>query len=188
MSALLSPAVFALYFYACGERFPVVHEAPAERALAHAMAESGLYPNALHDNTTGKRYAPATETEAVALARQLIAAGHRLDAGLMQVTSANWAAYGLTVETAFDPQANVCAGARILGVAFETQRRAACVYNTGHPDCANGYPESVDKAARHVADETPAQPPAPASEPPCAPAWDGWALAACTTQQKGQLR
>ena len=183
MSAPLSPAVFALYLNACGARYPVVLEAPVDRPLAHAMAESGLHLNALHDNTTGKSFAPDTEAEAVALARHLLAAGHNLDAGVMQVNAANWDAYGLDVESVFDPRQNICAGARILGVAFETQRRAACVYNTGHPHCTNGYPEAVDKAEQHVAAEAPPGPSAP--ESPCAPAWDGWALAACATQQEG---
>ena len=85
----------------------------------------------------------------------------------MQVSHANWAAYGLTVGTVFDIRANICAGARILGEAYLIDRRAACRYNTGRPDCANGYPESIDRTVDGLRR---APPPPGAGAPPSAPA------------------
>ena len=159
MSAVLAPVVFAMHLSACSQQYPVVLQAPTRRHLAHAMAESGLHLTAIRDNTTGRSFIPETQAEAVAIARQLLAAGHRLDAGIMQVTDrasakdapgSQWAHYGLTVETAFDAPANICAGARILGEDWSIERRTACRYQTGKPDCATGYPEMVQKAELRI--------------------------------------
>jgi type IV secretion system protein VirB1 len=185
--AVLSLAAFVGHLAACAQQYPVIREA-GQRVMAHAVAESALRPFAIHDNTTRQSFAPETAAEAIAVADRLVRAGHSIDAGLMQVNSANWPAYGLTVESAFDPQANICAGARILGEAFAIERRAACRYNTGRPDCSNGYPEMVQRAAailRIPADavsQAPALPPEAKESAPalCAPAWDAWALASCT--------
>ena len=143
----LTPAAFRGHLASCTAQYPVVQEAPPGRVVAVGLRESGLRPLAIHDNTTGRSHFPATPEQAVALASSLQGAGHRIDAGVMQVTQANWPAYGLTAETAFEPRANICAGARILAEAYRIERRAACRYNTGRPDCANGYPEGVDRAA-----------------------------------------
>lgn len=184
----LSPPVFAVHLTSCAKQYPVILQAPVQRQIAHAMAESGMRPTAIHDNATGKSFSPDTAAEAIAVARQLIAAGHRIDGGVMQVTDSNWPAYGLTVETVFDPRANICAGARILGEAFQIERRAACRYNTGRPDCAAGYPEAVDRAELRLAGVN-AEPPvlaaAPSPPPPplCAPLWDAWALAECSARR-----
>lgn len=151
----LSPPVFATHLTSCAREYPVILQAPVQRQIAHAMAESGMRPTALHDNATGKSYAPETAAESIAIARQLLAAGHRVDGGIMQVTDANWPAYGLTLETVFDARANICAGARILGEAFQIERRAACRYNTGKPDCGPTYPGMVQRAEMRVQAEHP---------------------------------
>ena len=148
MSEPLSIAVFLGHLAACTVASPVITEVPPQRAAATAKAESGLYPFAIGDNDTGRSYFPRTREDAVAKARELLALGHRIDAGAMQITDRNWPAYGLTVETVFDPRANICAGGRILGEAYQIERRASCRYNTGRPDCrresgTNGYPERV---------------------------------------------
>lgn len=151
MSTVLAPAAFAVFLHACAGKYPVILEAPVGRPLAHAEAESALHPYALHANQpVNASWFFDTKDAAVAKARELLAHGVKIDAGIMQVSSTNWPAYGLTVETAFDPEANVCTGARILGEAFSIERRAACRYNTGHPDCANGYPEMVDRAEKRI--------------------------------------
>ncbi|WP_424138818.1 transglycosylase SLT domain-containing protein [Roseomonas chloroacetimidivorans] len=196
MSDPLTTAAFLAHLAACVALHPVAKEAPAARTLATAQAESGLRPLAIGDNETGRSYFPATREAAVAKARELLALGHRIDAGAMQITDRNWSAYGLTPETVFDAQANICAGARILGEAFQIERRAACRYNTGRPDCrresgTNGYPERVDAAAASlgVLPAPPASPVLPPAEPAlspvviasCGPApapWDGWAMQA----------
>jgi type IV secretion system protein VirB1 len=121
-----------------------------DRVTATAHVESGLQTTALHDNTSGQSYQPASETEAVALATALHLQGHSLDAGIMQVNDSNWARLGLTAETAFDPRANICAGMMVLAEAYSVERRVSCRYNTGRPDCANGYPERIEGALRRV--------------------------------------
>lgn len=57
---------------------------------------------------------PASREEAVATARRLISLGRNISVGLGQVNIGNWAASGLTVETAFDPCLNLRAAAKIL--------------------------------------------------------------------------
>jgi len=171
VSSVLAPVAFAMFLNSCSRQYPVILQAPVRRHMAHAMTESGMHPTAIHDNTTGRSYVPDTEAEAVALARQLLAAGHRIDAGVMQVTDRNWPAYGLTVETAFDPRANICAGARILGEAWSIERRTACRYQTGKPDCQTGYPEMVQRAELRIqqaadgADTRPGSETKPTEEP-----------------------
>src|SRR5689334_23025807 len=96
----------------------------------------------------------------------------------MQVNSSNWAAYGLSAETAFDPARNICAGARILGEAFQIERRAACRYNAGRPDCGNRYPELVQRAEARLGKTAPEKPEAtaaPPTAPPKLPEWDAFA-------------
>lgn len=187
MSGPLTVAAFLGHLAACTTTFPVIAEAPARRVVATAQAESGLHPYAIGDNDTGRSYFPRTYVEAVAKARELLALGHRIDAGAMQITDRNWAAYDLTVETVFDVRTNICAGGRILGEAFQIERRAACRYNTGRPDCrrpsgSNGYPERVDAAAATVRLSQTAVAPSPRPSAPTAsrsscslPDWDVWA-------------
>ena len=161
---------------ACVAAFPMAADAPAPRVLAHALHESGLEQYAVGVNRDARRGLPAerrafgTEAEAVAFVRAKLADGRRVDAGVMQVADANWLAYGLTLATVFRIVPNVCAGARILGEAFRIERRAACRYNTGRPDCFNGYPEAVDRAAARVVRAAPAPPPGPQPD-----AFDVWA-------------
>jgi hypothetical protein len=123
----------------------------------------------------------------VALARKLLAAGHRIDAGVMQVTDANWGAYGLTVETAFDPKSNICAGARILGEAWQIERRTACRYQTGKPDCTTGYPDMVRKAEMRPG-SVPAEAPAAAGSSSDPDDWDVWGREELRERQASPLR
>lgn len=57
---------------------------------------------------------PKSREEAIAWASYLQQQGYEFDAGTSQVHSTNFARYGLTVETVFDPCKNIEAGARIL--------------------------------------------------------------------------
>lgn len=162
---------------ACVAQHPIAADAPAPRVLAHAVHESRLQQYAVGVNRDGRRGLPAesrafrTEAEAVAFARAKLADGRRVDAGVMQITDANWSAYGLTLATVFRIEPNVCAGARILGEAYRIERRAACRYNTGRPDCSNGYPEAVDRAAAHLEPRAASAPP-PEQQPE---SWDVFA-------------
>ena len=72
---------------------------------------------------------------------------------MMQIFVGNWQRFGLTPATVFDLKANICVGAAILA---EAERQVACIYNTGKPGCANGYPERIAaayKTIRAVADD-----------------------------------
>jgi type IV secretion system protein VirB1 len=136
--------------------------------LAFASYESQLRPFAIHDNTTGQSVFPASAADAAALANALLAIGHSLDLGIMQVNSANFARTGLTVTTAFDAGESMRGGAVILTAAYrqclrgnlapgsaEQQaalRCAASVYNTGREQAGilNGYQPGVWRAAAQI--------------------------------------
>lgn len=66
----------------------------------------------------------ASEAEAVATVHALDAGGWKFSVGLAQVNRANWPAYGLNEQSAFDPCRNLAAGAAILQGCFELARRA----------------------------------------------------------------
>jgi type IV secretion system protein VirB1 len=169
-----------------------------ETLLAFAQAESALDALAVHDNTTGRSHAPATAAEAVALATALLRQGHSVDLGLLQINDANLSRTGLTVATAFEPGANIRAGAQIMTAAYrqcqpgrdepDALRCMASVYNTGREQAGllNGYVARVWRAAdvvvpaiRKAAEPATASaappPPDPCGPPP--PSWDGWATA-----------
>lgn len=174
-----------------------------ETVAAFAQAESRLNPFAIFDNTSRKSYEAASAEEAAAIARGLLDRGHSIDAGLMQINSANFARTSIDAATAFDPAQSVRAGAQILVDAYqwcrerqptaEPLRCMASVYNTGRPTAGerNGYVGKVFAAAEHlvpaIRQAVPAKP-AAAAEPaapivphacgPPPPAWDGWAVSA----------
>ena len=128
---------------------------PAERLAAYAQVESGFRPAALNVNGPGGGPRRAsTVDEAVALAERLVAAGRSVDLGLMQVNSQHLPRFRLTVAEAMEPCRNVALGAYILA---DAERAAACIYNSGRPDCrrpsgTNGYPEKIRAAASRVAE------------------------------------
>lgn len=172
-----------------------------ETVAAFAQAESRLNPFAIYDNTARKSYAAASAGEAIAIARSLLDRGHSIDAGLMQINSANFARTGIDADTVFDPAHSVRAGAQILVDAYqwcqdrqptaEPLRCMASVYNTGRPTAGerNGYVGKVFAAADHLVPairQAVPEKPAAAAEPaspivphacgPPPPAWDGWAV------------
>ena len=135
-----------------------------ETLASFAQYESRLEPNAIHDNSTGETFLPATSFAASRLAASLLAQGHSLDLGIMQVNSANLPRVGLTVATAFDPGQSIRAGAVILVEAYQRCRHdgavaeqaslrcAASVYNTGKEEAgiANGYQARVWRTAAQI--------------------------------------
>ena len=133
-----------------------------ETGAAVARAESGFNTLAIHDNTAGQNYAPASVSEAIAIATALRAVGNSVDLGLMQINSANLARLDLTVADAFDPCRNMAAGARILaddylaGPANRDRqvrlRQALSRYNTGDSAIGfvNGYVARVQAAAGQI--------------------------------------
>jgi type IV secretion system protein VirB1 len=112
--------------------------APATLA-AIAQTESHLDPLAISDNTAHRSYRPKDKTEAVALARQLIGAGHSVDSGLMQINNANMKWLDLSIPDAFEPCASLAAGAKVL--------TSLSRYNSGSPTASIPYAVRVLAAA-----------------------------------------
>ena len=120
----------------------------------HALiaTESGGNPWAINDNDGTLNRQPQSRDEAIATAKELIAAGHRVDMGLTQVDSKNLGALHLSVEQMFEPCTNIAAGAAILAddykvavVTYGPGQRALLgafsTYNTGRllAGFCNGY-------------------------------------------------
>lgn len=129
------------------------HCAPAvapSTMTAIVRVESGGNPLAIGDNTTRRSYYPRDRATAERLARRLLDAGHLLDIGIAQVDSMNFAGFGVTAHTIFDPCVNLGIGARILSgdYAFAARRygdgqvalrHAIGMYNTGRLNAGAPY-------------------------------------------------
>jgi type IV secretion system protein VirB1 len=116
---------------------------PPENVVAVAQQESGRDPLALHDDTTGTSYHPPSVERAAAIASTLLAAGHSVGVGLMQLTPP--ARFGLSVREALDPCRNLRAGAELLARSYHAAIRAALSsYNCGGPNCAPDYVRRVE--------------------------------------------
>lgn len=178
---LIAPALFLALANRCA---PEV--APGTLA-AIAGAESGFNTLAIHDNTTRQSMAALDTPGAVATATALIAAGHSVDLGLMQIDSANLGRLGLTVATAFDACSSVRAAGTVLSGDYQPDgagRQAALLaalsrYNTGTAwlGFQNGYVGRVVAAAKYVVPEIdPTDSVAPATSPaaPGAPSWQAF--------------
>jgi type IV secretion system protein VirB1 len=101
---------------------------------AIVQQESGGNPLALHDNTSGKSYRPASVAEAARLTRELIDRGHSVDIGLAQINSKNLHGLGLDVYQALDPCANLHAAQTVLMEGWKRSgdlRATLSEYNTG---------------------------------------------------------
>lgn len=166
--------------------------------LAIAKTESGFKPFTINDNTGGTSGSVDSIDQAVAIASSLIADGHSVDLGLMQINSANLGPLGLTVSQAFDPCRSMEAAGRVLAADYSggdthddqqaALRQAISRYNTGNPvdGFQNGYVRKVELAARtvpalDVGSVVASPPPAMAMAPSVAPAdpnappiWDVW--------------
>jgi type IV secretion system protein VirB1 len=111
--------------------------------VAEATVESGLDPLAIHDNTTGRTFHPATVEEALQIATRLDAAGGNYDVGLMQINRANFDWLHLTLAGALDPRRSIEAGAAVM-VSMSR-------YNTGNlRGFENGYVEKVLVASQRL--------------------------------------
>lgn len=127
---------------------------------AIVRVESQGNPLAIHDNTTGRSYRPASRAHAQALLGALLRLGHSVDAGLMQINSVNFPRYRLTPQAVFDPCVNVNVGGQILRGAWTRATRtgfagqtalwhAVQAYNSGNLRGAPGYANKVWAAAGH---------------------------------------
>jgi type IV secretion system protein VirB1 len=79
-----------------------------------AYVESRGYPWSLHDNATGRSYRARSQAQAAAWARSLIARGHSVDLGEMQVNDSWLCRFHISVERALDPCENIRMGGAIL--------------------------------------------------------------------------
>ncbi|WP_076068092.1 lytic transglycosylase domain-containing protein [Sphingomonas montana] len=195
---IVSIAAFKVLALTCG---PSVH---VETLASVARTESAFNSLAIGDNTAHRSYAPASVEQAIQTANALLARGHSLDLGLMQINTKNLRGLGLSVADTFDTCKNVRAGARVLVEGYRpagvedsqaTLLRALSHYNTGNQQrgFTNGYVRRVQYAAQQVVPairlggspvvvtgpeggEGPVavQPPAP---PPAPPSWDMYASA-----------
>ncbi len=137
---------------------------PTLAAIVHV--ESGGNPLALHDNTTGSSYKPASLPEARALLESLLRLGHSVDAGLMQVNSSNFPRFGLTPASVFTPCVNINVGGDILRSAWSSAVHAGLqgqnalwhavqAYNSGNLHGAPAYANRVWAAAGHARSPVP---------------------------------
>ncbi len=132
---------------------------------ALAAVESRFDTHAIYDNTAHAALHPKDRAEAIALARQAIAADHSVDLGLMQINSRNLMPLNLSVADAFEPCPNLRAAAALLVKDYDggrtpaeeqaALRAALSRYNTGttRGGFANGYVAKVVSAAKRVVPE-----------------------------------
>jgi len=85
---------------------------------AIVRVESGGNPLAMWNNTTDQRILPTTLQQAQAYLAQAMAAGQKVDVGIAQVDTENFAAYGLNLDNAFDACTNLHVGAEILAANY----------------------------------------------------------------------
>lgn len=120
------------------------------------QVESGGNPLAIGDNFLKKSFAPGTKAEAIALASFLLAQGHSIDLGLMQINSLHLAPMRLTLEEVFDPCKNVRIGTTILADFYRRHQtddpatslfKALSAYNTGKGWKGAGYVNKILLAA-----------------------------------------
>jgi type IV secretion system protein VirB1 len=121
------------------------------------QVESGGNPYAIGDNTLKKSFSPNTREEAVQLASCLLAQGHNLDMGLMQVNSIHLKTGAFPLADLFDPCRNIAIGTGILTDFYRRNDRgearnvvlfkALSAYNTGSAWRGPGYINRILKAA-----------------------------------------
>lgn len=152
---ILTVAAFKMLALTCG---PSVH---VETLASVARAESSFNSLAIGDNTAGRSYAPASVEQAIQTANALIARGHSLDLGLMQINTKNLRGLRMSVADAFDACKSMAGGARVLVEGYRpagsednqaTLLRALSHYNTGNQQrgFTNGYVRRVQYAAQQV--------------------------------------
>jgi type IV secretion system protein VirB1 len=135
---ILPLAVFIRLAVACAP------EVAPDTLAAVAQTESQRDALAIGDNSAHRSYRPATKADAIDVAQRLLAEGHDIDVGLMQINQKNFGWVGLTVADAFEPCRSLAAGAAVL--------TALSRYNTGSPSAgfANGYVARVAAAGRDI--------------------------------------
>lgn len=175
---------------------------------AIAKTESRFETLVVADNNTRRARTYKTIEQAESAAKRLIAKGHSVDLGLMQINSANLKRLKMTVRDVLEPCGGIRAGASILTGNFRASnkkankqvvlRDALSMYNTGNRTYGykNGYVGKVEKAAISLAahfsavdTETPALrvsiPHIEETSQPSGP-WDVWRPAPSQPPLEGQ--
>lgn len=154
----MDASVFLALALACA---PQVH---AETARALVSVESAFNPWAIGVVGGALLRQPRTRAEALATAKALKDAGWNFSVGLGQINLGNFDRLGLTVETAFEPCANLAAMQTVLGECFDRAsgtakavdqvalRQALSCYYSGNfaTGFRHGYVRKVVVAARAV--------------------------------------
>ena len=120
---------------------------PVAWTQAIAEVESGHNPWAL--NIEGKGYQFASKEKAVTMAKQADAEGRSFDSGVMQVNNFWLKKYGIPLEAAFDPLANIYLGSWILRKEIDRHGQTWEAVGAYHsPNVARGgkYAEMVKEA------------------------------------------
>jgi type IV secretion system protein VirB1 len=112
-------SVFLALALACA---PQVH---ADTARALVSVESAFNPWAIGVVGGALVRQPRHRAEAVATAKALQAAGWNFSVGLGQINVGNFERLGLTLDTAFEPCANLAALQTVLGECFDRSRSSA---------------------------------------------------------------
>ncbi|MCR5864539.1 lytic transglycosylase domain-containing protein [Aquincola sp. J276] len=155
----MDASVFLALVLACA---PQVH---AETAWALVSVESAFNPWAIGVVGGALVRQPRHRAEALATARALRDAGWNFSVGLGQINVGNFNRLGLTVESAFEPCANLTAMQSVLGECFDRAsastssaadqmalRQALSCYYSGNfaTGFRHGYVRKVVVAARAV--------------------------------------
>ncbi len=155
----MDASVFLALALACA---PQVH---ADTARALVSVESAFNPWAIGVVGGALVRQPRHRAEALATAKALRDAGWNFSVGLGQINVGNFDRLGLTVETAFEPCANLAAMQTVLAECFERAsgsaskavdqvalRQALSCYYSGNFDTGfrHGYVRKVAVAARAV--------------------------------------
>lgn len=117
---------------------------PAKLLAAIAKVESGFKPWSL--NVEGRPYIFDSKAEALGKAREAWDAGRSFDVGLMQVNRWWLSRFGVSLEAALDPLANVYLGGWILKRELERRgsvREAIGAYHSPDPARAGRYADLV---------------------------------------------
>lgn len=120
---------------------------PAAWTQAIAHVESGLSPWAL--NIEGRRYQFESKEKALEKAKEAEAEGRSFDSGVMQVNNFWLKKYGIPLEAALDPLANIYLGSWILKQEIERHGEtwnAVGAYHSSNEDRGRKYAEMVKDA------------------------------------------
>jgi type IV secretion system protein VirB1 len=129
-------------------------------ALARALTAVESTHNPFAIGVVGGHLArqPTSLEEAIVTARALRSAGHNYSVGIAQVNQVNFARFGLTLETAFEPCANIRTGAAIYAECFTRATQTPALQHLRHEAALHCYhsgslysPQSVRYAQKVLA-------------------------------------